>query len=121
MFFLKECWKGRHSWSGYLREQEKERSSKATYFMYFQFCCKENREVVWLTTGSQVLIICVCMYAFMHAYMYVYLSTTCVPSTQECQKRPSDPLELELQMDLSCHVAAGSRTQVLYKSSHCLT
>ena len=31
------------------------------------------------------------------------------------QKRVLDPLELELEMVVSCHVDAGTRTQVLYK------
>lgn len=30
----------------------------------------------------------------------------------------SDPLDLELQMIVSCQVGAGSQTQVLWKSSH---
>ena len=48
-------------------------------------------------------------------YMYLY---SCIPSAHGNQKRTSsDPLTLELQMVLSCHVGSGNQTQVLCKSS----
>ena len=50
--------------------------------------------------------------------MYRYFSCICVcvphtHSVQECQKKMSDPLELELQTVVSCHVGAGNQTLVL--------
>lgn len=38
--------------------------------------------------------------------LYVCLCTTCMPVACESQKRVSDPLELELQVIMSCHVGA---------------
>jgi hypothetical protein len=43
----------------------------------------------------------------LHAYMY----TTCVFGTCGSQKRVSDPLELELQMLVSCLMVAGNQTR----------
>lgn len=59
---------------------------------------------------------------------------TCVGSLPACMfmhhihactcgghKRPSDPLELGLQMVVSCHISAGNWTHIPWKSSQCLT
>lgn len=35
----------------------------------------------------------------------------CIPGACGGQKRVSDPTKLELQIALSCHVAAGNKTQ----------
>jgi hypothetical protein len=43
----------------------------------------------------------------------------CVPGVQRGQKRAWDPLELELQMALSCHVGSGNWTWVPWESSQC--
>lgn len=41
----------------------------------------------------------------------------CVPGASEGWKRVSDPLKLELQIGVDCHVSAGNQTWALYKSS----
>lgn len=41
-------------------------------------------------------------------YLHAYLGTTCMPATQNCQKRASEPLELKLQIVLRRHVNAGN-------------
>ncbi len=38
---------------------------------------------------------------------------------QDETTRVSNPMELELQTSMSCHVGVGNRTQVLWKSSQC--
>lgn len=50
---------------------------------------------------------CICMY------------TTCMPGVLEGQQRTSDPLGLELQMVVNCHVGTSSQTQVLCKNNKC--
>ena len=37
------------------------------------------------------------------------MNTTYIPGTLKGQERVSDPLALELQMAMSCHVCAGNR------------
>ena len=59
---------------------------------------------------------------FFHFYFYVevfYLYTTFTLGAHGDQKRPSDALELELQVVVSHHVGARNRTQALWKSSQC--
>lgn len=51
----------------------------------------------------------------MFAYMYAHVPHVCfVPRGQ---KKMPDPLELELQKVVSCHVGAGTQTQTLPMSS----
>lgn len=45
------------------------------------------------------------------------LCTMCVPGVSGGQKQALDPLELELQMFVNCHVDARNQTWVLRKSS----
>ena len=42
--------------------------------------------------------------------LYACLCTLCVPDACGGQKKVSDLLDLELQMIVSCHVGAGSRS-----------
>jgi hypothetical protein len=42
-----------------------------------------------------------------------------IMSPHRGQKRASGPLELELQMIVSCCVGAKNQTQVLYRNSKC--
>lgn len=42
--------------------------------------------------------------------MHVCLCITCMPGSFEGQKKASDPLGLELQNFVNCHVGAGNRT-----------
>lgn len=46
------------------------------------------------------------------------LCTTCVCSARGGLKREYNPLELELQMIVSCFVGAGSQAQI-WKSNQC--
>ena len=48
----------------------------------------------------------------------MYVCITCVPGAYGGPKA-SDPLNLELQMVVSCHVGAGKQTNALYKSTTC--
>lgn len=50
------------------------------------------------------------------ACMYRHLYTTFAPSAYRGQKKVLGPLELELQIVMSCRVRAGNQTQVLCKS-----
>lgn len=50
-------------------------------------------------------------------FAWVVLSTPHVCTAQGGQKRASDPLELELQVVVICHVGAENKTQVLCKES----
>ena len=64
---------------------------------------------------------------YLHLKMFLFcaygsfcLHDVCVPcaySALRGQKRAMDPLELEFQVVLNCHVVAGNRTQVLWKGS----
>lgn len=45
--------------------------------------------------------------------------TTCVSDAKKGQIRAVDPLELELQMVVNCHVASRTGTWVLCKSRKC--
>jgi hypothetical protein len=63
------------------------------YFIYFQYLC------VW---------------AFAH--MYVYVPTICLLGACEGQKRPPDPLEVEIWMVVSHHISSGNWTWVPCKS-----
>jgi hypothetical protein len=52
------------------------------------------------------------------------LACTCVGASHAClvlQRlgKASDPLELELQMVVSCHRVSGNQTRVLWKSCQC--
>lgn len=47
--------------------------------------------------------------------LQIYMYTTWVLGAQGCQKRGSDPWELELQVFMSCHLVLGSK-QGLYKN-----
>ena len=47
----------------------------------------------------------------------VSLCTTCMSDVCGGQKRVSDPVELALQMVMSCPVGAGKKTLVLCKSN----
>jgi hypothetical protein len=49
----------------------------------------------------------------------IYVCVLYAYSTHRDQRRVSDPLELELQLSVSCHVGAGNGTRVLCKSSCC--
>lgn len=51
--------------------------------------------------------------------LHVCLSTACVPGVLQSKKGVSEPLTLELEVPVSCHVGAGNETQVLWKNSHC--
>lgn len=56
--------------------------------------------------------------------MCVGVLPTCVAMYRVCagvqgEKRGLGALELESQMDVSCHVGAGDPPQVLWKSSSC--
>ena len=56
-----------------------------------------------------------CVYAFcLHVCLY-----TCVYSAQRDQKGELDPVGLEVQMVLNCHVGAENRTWILWKRSQC--
>lgn len=48
--------------------------------------------------------------------MHVYLCPTHVPGAHR-SKKASEPLGLELQTIVSCHVVAGNQTQVLFPPS----
>lgn len=47
------------------------------------------------------------------------LCTTFMSGASRGQKRTSDPLELELQIPVNCHVGARNRTWVFCKSNQC--
>lgn len=47
----------------------------------------------------------------MYGYLPVYVCNVCVHGTRGGQKRALDPLELELQMVIICHVGAGNQTR----------
>ena len=57
-------------------------------------------------------ILCVWMF-HLHGYAY----TAHIPGVCRGWKRVLDPLQLELQMVVSCHVGAENQTWVLWKSS----
>lgn len=46
----------------------------------------------------------------------MYLCTTFIPGAHRCQKRVSDPLEVELQVSVSHNAGAANQTQVLWKT-----
>ena len=52
-------------------------------------------------------------------YASMYVCTLHVCSASGGQKRTSDPLELELQMFVSCHVGAGNEIWFICKGSQC--
>lgn len=49
--------------------------------------------------------------------LHVYTCSTCVPGTLGSQKRTFGPLELGLQVFMSCHVGSGLRLDCLQKLS----
>jgi hypothetical protein len=51
-------------------------------------------------------------------YMHVCLCTTFMPYSRR-EEGVLDPLELELQMVVSCYMGSGNLIQVLWKSSQC--
>lgn len=55
----------------------------------------------------RMLCLCVCLH------------TACVSRICGAQKRAADPLELELQVVVSCHEDAKNQTQVLWKNIQC--
>jgi hypothetical protein len=52
-------------------------------------------------------------------YIYVSVLCVCMPGACGGQKRASDPLELELQMVVNCHVSSGNQIWVLWKNNQC--
>lgn len=57
-----------------------------------------------------------CVYEY---FAFIYIGTPGVCSAQGGQKGAPNPLKLEFQTFVSCHVNAGNRTWVFYKSSKC--
>lgn len=51
--------------------------------------------------------------------LHLCLSATCVPGDLRGQKGVSDPLNLELEVPMSCHVGASKETHVLWERSQC--
>lgn len=56
---------------------------------------------------------------FFCAWVLCLHVSQCMPVAQGGQKRLEDPLELELQMDVSSHFGARNQIQVLQKNSKC--
>lgn len=52
-------------------------------------------------------------------FVYVDVSITCMSGAYSGQKRVLDPLELELQMDVSHHMDVGNYTQIFCTSNRC--
>lgn len=50
--------------------------------------------------------------------MHVCLCTLCVPSALRGQEKVSDPLELELEVVVSCQLGGGIRTRILRSSRY---
>ncbi|KAM7335920.1 hypothetical protein ACRRTK_004413 [Alexandromys fortis] len=65
--------------------------------------------------GSSTFIFLVCM-----LFACMFVCTPCVNSAQGDQKGELDPVGLELQMVLNCHVGAENRTWILWKRSQCV-
>lgn len=77
-------------------------SSLDSWLFFFDFLFK----IFYFIFLWTWIFACMCVYALL-----------CMPVTCESQKRASDPLELELQGFMSCHVGADNWTQVLWMSS----
>jgi hypothetical protein len=62
------------------------------------------------------------MFRFVY-FIGISVVSTCVYMDHMCahggQKQASDPLELELQVVVSCHVGAGNQPKDLGKSNQC--
>lgn len=56
---------------------------------------------------------------FIIVYVHECLCTLCMPIAHRSQKRASDPLKLELQVAVRCHVSAENQTWVLKRRSQC--
>lgn len=59
-------------------------------------------------------VIYACEFIYLFYVVCLFCLHICVPhacSVQGGQKRSLDPLELELQMIVTCHVCAGSQTE----------
>ena len=55
----------------------------------------------------------------MSVLLHVHVCITCMSDVHWGQKKVSDPLALELQMVVICHVGVGECTRLLCKSSQC--
>lgn len=56
---------------------------------------------------------------YVGVYLYIYLWTTCVSGAYRGQKKVSNPLELEIQIDVSPQVDGKNQTRVLCTSNKC--
>ena len=52
-------------------------------------------------------------------YLYVWVSLAHLVPSEARGGQESNPLEVVLQMVVSCHIGIGSQTQVLYKNRQC--
>jgi hypothetical protein len=88
-------------------------------FLALVFPCTANGGARESTQGAKGITCltfnCLLFEGFFSACLSVCLHIMCVLGAYRCQKRTSDPLELELQADVSHHVDA--RTQILCKIS----
>lgn len=67
------------------------------------------------------LKVSVCVHACTRVYVTsVCQCSMCVPGTWRGQRRPPDPLDLELQTVVSCYKGTGNQIQVLWKTSNTL-
>ena len=78
----------------------------------FKLICYYLTCVCICTHIHYVSIVCVSVFC-----LHVCLCTMCVHGAQRVQKRASDALRLELQMDMNCHVGAGNGNHVFWKIS----
>lgn len=74
---------------------------------------------------TRTLVLCCFKKKFRFIFMceclaYVYMCTGCKPGDHGNQKKASDPLELELDVVVSCCVGAGNQVQVFRKSNSAL-
>ena len=68
-----------------------------------------------------MVFVCVCIkvYACFNVYeCFVYMHYLCAQYPWKSE-RVSEPLKPELLTAMSCHVGAGTQTQVLWKTSKC--
>jgi hypothetical protein len=86
---------------------------------YLAFMCVKTSGLQACT--ADILPVKQCKLIFILS-VWIFCSNLClitnyVPSGLKGQKRASDPLRLEFQMIVSCHMGAEDQTRVLWKSS----
>lgn len=71
---------------------------------------KKKKEILSI---SQKYVMSYFYFVHMDVFPHACVGTMCVLGSSGSQKKTSDPLELELQRVVSCHVGTKNRTQVL--------